>query len=138
MAGVKITRTFAQRISNVVSFVESTGRGGPRSDRPSTATQQPTKYWVQAPAAGVPAATLASPGTATCDVLVRAQGSGTGYVADDLVKTGETVEILNYYFDIAGEDGDNRVSVTGHFDKAEVIGWSCTNEGSRSDIKSRA
>jgi len=97
----------------------------------------PSVAWVQAPSGGIPAATGSGSGTAACEVLVRATTDGTDYSAGDFVRTGETIEVYHGFTGkSAGEEGDRRVQVTGHYDGAEVIGWSCENERAATDIKS--
>jgi hypothetical protein len=51
------------------------------------------------------------------------------------VKTDYTFTVLNWDLVVHGADGDRVVQVSGHFDDAQLIGSSCTNEQSASVIK---
>ena len=107
-------------------------------DLPQQETSDNGLKWVQAPVGGIPAATGASPSTAkTCDILIRATTNGTGYVIGDLIKTGATVDVVNYYLDVAASEGDRRCRVSSHTTGSEVEGWSCTNDNDPADIKTR-
>ena len=91
--------------------------------------------FVMAPSGGIPARVLATPGKADCDIVVIAEEAGTGYAAGDFVKLSDQIEVRNWTFDIAAEEGDRVLQVEGYFDGAFVVGWSCTNAGNTNDIK---
>lgn len=97
-----------------------------------------TGRFAQAPEGGVPAMVGATPGRGVCEAVVVASQAGLGYQAGDLVRTGQTFEVINWTYDAAGAAGTRLIKVDGHYDGAAVDGWSCTNEGNPSDIKQEA
>ncbi len=88
----------------------------------------------QAPVDGIPARSGATPGTATCTQIIIAPLAGSGFSAGDLVKTTHTFTVTNWDLSIHGADGDRVIQVSGHSDKAMLIGSSCDNEGDPADI----
>lgn len=135
----KFSPELARRIKSHVESVEGIGpsfrlTGKPRILNESAPSAQ---KWVQAPSGGIPKCVGARPGVATCTILVRATENSPGILINDLIKTSNTVRILNYRLDIAGADGDRRVLVTGHTDNSEVIDWECDNDGVPSDFPNK-
>lgn len=102
-----------------------------------TQEAQPTSELVlaQAPSGGIPARTLATPGSATCKLLEIATTTGTGYAVGDLINTGVDVIVKNWAFDVAAADGDRVLQISKASSPAYVVGWSCNNAGTPTDIE---
>lgn len=93
--------------------------------------------FAQAPSGGIPARTLATPGSAICKLLEIATTAGTGYSIGDLINTGVDVTVENWAFDIAAAAGDRVLQISKASSPAFVVGWSCNNVGTTTDIKDK-
>lgn len=76
--------------------------------------------------AGIPARVGITPGSATCNELA--------VVGGDFVKTGSTITVYNWSFDIAGATGDRVVQIAQYGEFWHVVGWSCLNVADPADI----
>lgn len=88
----------------------------------------------QAPSGGIPGRSGITPGSATCTQVIIAPLGGTGFDAGDLVKTSHTFTVINWDTVAHGEDGDRIIQVSSHSNNAQLVGSSCVNEGTASNI----
>jgi hypothetical protein len=88
--------------------------------------------YVVAPEGGCPPAiTHSRPSYTECQILIRAPENRIweGIEAGDLVLSGETCRVANFWNSYAGQKGSRKVQVDNHSDDAQVIGWDCHDEG---------
>ena len=133
MAGYKIGPNTARKLASLIGGGEV--KSSPPSSRSSYRDSSFSKVSLaQAPSGGIPARSGKTPGSAICTQVIVAPTAGTGYAIGDLVKTAKTFTVKNWTFDVAASAGDRVCQVEGHRDNAMVVGWSCVNAGTASDI----
>jgi len=128
---VKMTETSARKLDRLLGGSGGAGIPGEDNFRDSGFSRV---RLAQAPSGGIPGRSGITPGSATCTQVIIAPLGGTGFDAGDLVKTAHTFTVINWDTVAHGEDGDRIIQVSSHSNNAQLVGSSCVNEGTASNI----
>ncbi len=134
MESYKLGPNAAKKLGRLLGGMDGGNRHSPSSRFSPNDSSFSRVRLAQAPSGGIPARVGATPGAAVCTQVIVAPLAGSGFSVGDLVKTAKTFTVINWDTVAHGEDGDRIIQVSSHSDNAQLIGSSCVNEGTPSNI----